>query len=1027
MNDQNTETLRAGVDTFAAANLISLELAKRLRIPQREPVKKLCAAEGAELQVISEGDIRIFLGSRIIDTKVYIVPRLHIPDMQILLGIPFHRKFGAKLSVDYEQHTVNYGGVIGKFDNVVGLVTEKALNGLVRREKDFDLYRSASGGWSFRWRWCVNEPRLPAHVPTIYKKRFFTQEILDTALNELQQWVDESFLRYIGPRSQFPDRCHVPLNLVLQPRKTTPVRVTLDLKALNRLVQHTEEQSKNEICSESLLEFRRVEQAYLLDVRRAYLQVRIEDPEQRKFLTIQIGEDLYEMGVLPFGLNIGPKVLYCILDEVLHGCKGFAAWYRDDVLVSDVHRVAEVEKLLLQNGFETKPPEEISPRMSQEVKVLGLTVYSDQGVVMWKREPKEPGHWDVRNQTVREVVSWISRVCHAPVAGWLRPIAAAIKSLAGSLAAESGWESVVPEGELWTLTKWAEAQLRISNPMKGRWKIPGSESQVHLYCDASEAFLGVLLAVGSEDERYPIYDNCRRTRGCHQINILELDSLIWGLQICLDHSFTNIEIHCDSRTVIGWIRKILEDKNAKISGLYSKLVERRLQIIAAMMDDFDLKLQILYIPTHENPADVLTRLPKGKESVVGAVVNPFCSIPKTLAIMQRENPSVEVLVKSGHEELIHPPVGKLLRALESIGIEITRDVKDLAESLARKCSSCALKKARIGPPEQIVQAAHSDDELFIDAFKCNGPGEFAGFVSYVDAKTRAASVEFFTGHVNRDVVERGLLRFFSLYWIPKIIRVDNGREFAGLEDFVADYGVRIVRGSVAHPQSQGLVERFHRTILSLIRLQNSDEDWSRRTQRALYTYMRSPHKGLNGLSPLQAVTQVLSNSRLINVTSSLNLTDEDHSEVAEENEDLLSITDSPVQNDQGEEQQQDLEAEPEMVSAEESRAQTPEDRFQVGQRVLWSDPNSIRRKDLPTLKRGTVTESKGLGAYMVRFDEPPGGGRVVTRQVNAARLAEDTTQEAQESPEETVLSDSQVELRRSSRNRRVPERYRSNS
>jgi hypothetical protein len=316
--------------------------------------------------------------------------------------------------------------------------------------------------------------------------------------------------------------------------------------------------------------------------------------------------------------------------------------------------------------------------------------------------------------------------------------------------------------------------------------------------------------------------------------------------------------------------------------------------------------------------------------------------------------------------------------------------------------------------------------LFIDSFKCNGPAEFSGFVSYVDAGTRAASVEFFSGHVNQAVVERGLLRFFSTYWVPRVIRVDNGMEFAGLERFLADYEVRIVRGSVAHPMSQGLVERFHRTILSLIRLQNSDEDWPRRAQRALYVYMRSPHKGLGGRSPLQAVSQVLSDSEIINTIANTDYIEDDSELIDDDDGVRVSSTSSPPRSQDVQEEVVADEAEarePEMVSAEESRSEDPQDEFQVGQRVLWDDPNSIRRKDLHPLKPGIVTETKGRGAYVVQFDKPEGGGRAVTRMVNAARLAADTAQEDPASPEEAAVTTPQQGTRRSTRSRRPPAKY----
>ena len=69
---------------------------------------------------------------------------------------------------------------------------------------------------------------------------------------------------------------------------------------------------------------------------------------------------------------------------------------------------------------------------------------------------------------------------------------------------------------------------------------------------------------------------------------------------------------------------------------------------------------------------------------------------------------------------------------------------------------------------------------------------------------------------------------WSKWDAPEFVRCDNGTELVNhLTSALYDaFGVRVLRGTVRHPQSQGAVERFNRTLLTLIRKTESQcDDW----------------------------------------------------------------------------------------------------------------------------------------------------------------------------------------------------------
>lgn len=983
--DGQQVTLRAGVDTFAETSVIGCRLASRLNLSQNPATISLVSIDGHNLTVSGEGEVAIRLGEgeheREARIPVSVVPSLQLEEVDMLLGLSAQLLLGGVLMIDLNRNQVRFTGsrTIGSVRHPMGANRKISLP-LERKnfafsvvEKDFDLFFE-NGSWSFEWRWACENPELPAGLPAIYKKRFLTEEILDVAREELSGWIDNSYLKYVGEVSRHPDRRWVPVNLVLQPHKqTTPVRVTLDLTSLNKLVKISEEKSTNEVCHESLLKFRRLSHGYVIDVRKAYLQVGVRNPGQRAFLTIKIDDSLYEMAVLPFGLNIGPKVLYKILSLILEDHRESASWYRDDIFCQSESSAEEIRQVLRNSGFETKEVEFIGPGMLHPVKLLGLTVFTDEhGRLVWQRLPKVQDDWKRRSNTAKEFASWINRILQSPVAGWLRPFGSLIKSQIGKFASERSWTAVVPDGhELVKLADIVETRIAEENPMHGIWAVPDTDTTVEVYTDASDTFLGVVIGVRLEGMFYPLYDYCRAVLGKHQINLMELDAVSWGLQLAIDLGFKHLKFKCDSHTVVSWVGRTLSDENLKISGLYAKLAERRLAIVKETVSSFNLTVVIDYVNTTENHADVLTRVSTRAKSsqprVVAAVREGLTPAPTSFRRWRAgQIASAGELIKMLHQELIHPSDKRMVHVLTDFDVEVTPETRRLIADESQQCSQCALKRARLVPWTS-TGTAHRPGECFIDSFTCNNDG----FITYVHAEARTIWLEVFEGSANSAVVAKGMLSYIALYGPPEVVRSDNGAEFAGLDELLSPYGTIVRRGAVAHPQSQGLVERVHRTILSLIRLQAGEKrNWVHKVYTAAFTYLRNPHAGLGGLSPLRKWGELITGQDrdLRDMLSSV--TEEEETEVADD--EIAGLT---------------LEIDSSELQPDVHISQQPSE-YEVGDRILWRDPNAIKTKAEFPWKRGTVTKVLGRGGYEAMFTNKRGHQR--KRHINTELMARDT-------------------------------------
>lgn len=88
--------------------------------------------------------------------------------------------------------------------------------------------------------------------------------------------------------------------------------------------------------------------------------------------------------------------------------------------------------------------------------------------------------------------------------------------------------------------------------------------------------------------------------------------------------------------------------------------------------------------------------------------------------------------------------------------------------------------------------------------------------------------------------------------MPKFLS-DNGSGFTAgvLSDYLRMHGIRHIFGKPYHPQTQGKIERFHRSIKEKVCLlvYCSPEELEKALEEAIKSYAKSPHKSLSNVSP----------------------------------------------------------------------------------------------------------------------------------------------------------------------------------
>jgi len=98
-----------------------------------------------------------------------------------------------------------------------------------------------------------------------------------------------------------------------------------------------------------------------------------------------------------------------------------------------------------------------------------------------------------------------------------------------------------------------------------------------------------------------------------------------------------------------------------------------------------------------------------------------------------------------------------------------------------------------------------------------------------------------------------LIKVFSRYGIPDILHSDQGRNFEStiLSQTLEVFGICKSRTTAYHPAGDGLVERFNRSLLQLLRAYvQHHNDWEQYLPLVLYAYRTAAHSS-TGVSPFE--------------------------------------------------------------------------------------------------------------------------------------------------------------------------------
>ena len=283
--------------------------------------------------------------------------------------------------------------------------------------------------------------------------------------------------------------------------------------------------------------------------------------------------------------------------------------------------------------------------------VCYASVQREDGELHWKRE--DDGHRVPEKLTRRSVFSLCGKlVGHFPVCSWLRPAVAFIKRRANAVTEQ--WDDLSSCEHVRTFLMEVTEKVHHSDPVRGRWDVRGTEA--HLWVDASSVAIGVALEVDGS-----VIEDGAWLRGSDatHINMAELDAVVKGLNLTLAWVFERIVRYTDSATVHRWISDGLTGKaRLRTKAASEMLIRRRVELVTSLVKEYGLQLSVVLVPSEQNKADVLTRVPQRwlRSLAEGSAEEvPACG----LSVETDEN-AVNSMIFRVHHDWGHPGVRSTL-------------------------------------------------------------------------------------------------------------------------------------------------------------------------------------------------------------------------------------------------------------------------------------------------------------------------------------------------------------------------------
>ncbi|XP_069504413.1 exosome complex component RRP42 isoform X1 [Ambystoma mexicanum] len=611
----------------------------------------------------------------------------------------------------------------------------------------------------------------------------------------------------------------------------------------------------------------------ILDLKSAYHQVELH-PNSRDLTAFITPIGLFRCVRMPFGLVSAASVFQSIMHKLLGGEKGVMC-YQDDVLVC---------------GSDEKEHDVRLKRVLDILKEAGLTVALEK-CTFKANKVVYLGH-EITGEGVRpkeEAIEAIKRMeepkSKGDVLSFLGLVEFYGKFVKGLAEMSRNMRFLTRKGVVF---KWCDRckkeflmikEAIVNAPIL---KIFDESKPTLLFVDASDYGVGAVLMQEDQTGLQTVAFASRSLKGPEsRYSVIEKEALacVWGVDkfkrflwgrsftICTDHKplvgiFTKGGLEGVSRRIMKWVTALqgLQYTMLHVKGevnVVADALSRSVQREISDDSDFTISEESAEIfQVHETLKKsewdvsctedvvyqgVLTLVAEGKIKSHRGEMNGFAKVREELWIQ-------DGYLYKGHQMVV--PVGMRKSVLElahvgHLGLARTKGLvrsefwwpgidKDIEEQV-KDCVECieGNKGLKVQKVPMVVRESPRVpwDEIALDLL---GPFNIGGgrdsyLLVVMDLLSKWPEV-----CVLKDISSSSIIRFLEqLFWregFPRKCLSDNGTQLVSREfkEFLENHGIEQVNTSLYHPQSNGCVERFNRTLMEAIRIAvATGGDWVR--------------------------------------------------------------------------------------------------------------------------------------------------------------------------------------------------------